>query len=352
MGKVTKSGFLSHVQTTHLFVRVCCYVPTGEQIPCRVAAGIGRVLDGVAMPGDPKKVKQLLQDIASDAQRLIHASIIAYIDREKAEILDKIAALNPLDSEQAITVAMACLKKRHGSIKPDVASAHISELRPYIGSRYVATTQSATQAVQAAPPPVANTPTPAQQSSASQDDIAGQFLSAFHRMASAPPSSAPSVQNSPARKRSASSANMSPKANLAKQMTQEPSDAASIQDIVNKEFSCIRQISNLRFSYWSRLHIRVKLDYNKERKGRQIIPAPLDGLRYETLFAIYDSMLNTMEMEKSENRSEDYTYLAPKFYHEQAMDAMIDNHPERTRAYIAELQQKRARGDAEDSDRD
>ena len=145
---------------------------------------------------------------------------------------------------------------------------------------------------------------------------------------------------------------MSPKANLAKQMTHEPSDVASIQDIVNREFSCIRQISNLRFSYWSRLHIRVKLDYNKERKGKQIIPAPLDGLRYETLFAIYDSMLNTMEMERSENRTEDYAYLAAKFYHEQAMDAMIDNHPERTRAYIAELQQKRARGDAEDSDRD
>ena len=38
------------------FVRVCCCVSTGDyKVPCRVGAGLGRALDFVHLPGDPKK---------------------------------------------------------------------------------------------------------------------------------------------------------------------------------------------------------------------------------------------------------------------------------------------------------
>ena len=123
-------------------------------------------------------------------------------------------------------------------------------------------------------------------------------------------------------------------------MSHESSAGISIQDMVEKELSSIKQISNIRFSYWSSLSSKVRKDYLRERRGRQIIPAPLDGLKYETLFAIYDSMDSTMQWEARANRTEEYPYLAAKFYFEQAMDAMLANYPERTRKYIAEIKRK------------
>ena len=105
------------------FVRVCCCVSAGDyKVPCRAAAGIGRGLDCVSLPGDPKKVKLFKQNLASDFQRLIQAAVLLYIDKEKSEILGRIAALNPLDSEHAITVAMACLRKRHSNIAASSAN--------------------------------------------------------------------------------------------------------------------------------------------------------------------------------------------------------------------------------------
>ena len=289
-------------------------------------------------------------------------------------------------------MAMACIRKRHGAIKPDVASSLINELRPHIGIRFIATTQSAVQATNSAPvphfgaaapgskaqstpadpganassmaiqDPAANTPllastgqvpitslaqaifqayhskakistpAPAQQTEARPPlDSADRLLSDQHRLASAPPSSAPSVSGSPSRKRSASSAKISPKASLAKQMTSEPSDSTRAEDIVMKELATIRQISNLRYDYWSRVSLKVKVDYNKERQGRQVIPAPLHGLQFQTLLAIYKSMWQTMTLERNENRTGEYAYIASKFYSDQVRTAMFERFPEQAK---------------------
>ena len=110
-----------------------------------------------------------------------------------------------------------------------------------------------------------------------------------------------------------------------------PADSTRAEDTVMKELATIRQISNLRYDYWSRVSLKVKVDYNKERQGRQVIPAPLHGLQFQTLLAIYKSMWQTMTLERNENRTGEYAYIASKFYSDQVRTAMFERFPEQAR---------------------
>ena len=63
--------------------------------------------------------------------------------------------------------------------------------------------------------------------------------------------------------------------------------------------------------------------------------APIHGLSFAALQAIYKSMHQTMSAELKEKRSKEYAFLAAKYYSDQVITAMSDRFPEQTKEYLA-----------------